>query len=195
MRDLARSVWVLFLICVLTTAALAVTFGATRGIIAQREADDADALRRQVLPGQDRYEAMETGPADAAGGVLAIYRGVTGDQTAGYIMTTTAKGYGGPVTLMTGIAPDGRIMGVAVLSAAETPGLGARISEKAFTGRFDGVAPTSGFRTVKTAPTAAGDIEVLTGATISSRAVVDAVNIALRTFTDISGKEGDGHGQ
>ncbi|WP_245802461.1 RnfABCDGE type electron transport complex subunit G [Desulfacinum hydrothermale] len=93
----------------------------------------------------------------------------------------TASGYHGPVSLMIGFAPDGTLTGVSVMTHSETPGLGARITEPAFTRQF---AKLKGLDQVKLS-TQGGRIDAVSGATISSTAAVTAVQEAIKLFPKI----------
>ncbi|HBQ63641.1 MAG TPA: electron transporter [Clostridiales bacterium] len=190
MRDLLKPALVLFLICALTTAALAGTYEVTRDIIADRAAMDAVALRQWVLPGTESFDAMTEIPAD----VLSVYKGMTEGKVSGYVVTSAAGGYAGNLVIMAGITADGKIQGIRILSANETPGLGTKTYSDAFLGQFQGEAPAGGFVLVKNTAKS-GEIEAVSGATLSSRAVTRAVNTALAAIAVITGKEGTDHGK
>ena len=83
-------------------------------------------------------------------------------------------GCGGTVQVMTGIDTAGSITGVVILSHGETPGLGANAERASFTDQYKQAAPENGIALVKNKAPAAGEVEALTGATITSRAVTDA---------------------
>ncbi len=109
------------------------------------------------------------------------------EQVLGYIFTFTENGYGGAVKVMTGIAPDGKIIAIEVLSASdETPGLGQNATKSDFWKLFEG---QSGQLKVSKSASADGEIQAMTGATITSRAVVNAVNKATALFETIKEAE------
>jgi electron transport complex protein RnfG len=89
------------------------------------------------------------------------------------------KGYGGPIVLMVGVAPDGTVFRLEVLAQNETPGLGNRIEEPDFRQQFAGKSLAAARWQVKKD---GGDFDQLSGATISSRAVVEALAAGLRTY-------------
>ena len=95
----------------------------------------------------------------------------------------TAKGYGGNIRLMVGLNPDRTVISYQVLAAAETPGLGSNLSTPAFIARFKD-QPAASVKVTKDG----GKIEALTSATITSRAVCDAVADAARRIDRIEGK-------
>ncbi|MBQ7377808.1 MAG: FMN-binding protein [Clostridia bacterium] len=100
--------------------------------------------------------------SDTVKEILAVY---CGDEFLGYAVSVTGAGYGGSIELLVGIAPDGGISGVAVTSHSETKGLTEEATEKEF---------LAGFK-----DSADGTVDKMAGATVSSRAVTDAVNRAV----------------
>jgi electron transport complex protein RnfG len=98
----------------------------------------------------------------------------------GYAIVASEPGFQDQITLIFGYDPVGReVLGMKVLESRETPGLGDKIERPAFTAQFAGrVAPLTG---VKGAPPAgdASAVVMVTGATISSRAVVEEINAAV----------------
>lgn len=116
----------------------------------------------------------------------------TDGQTIGYIFVTSEKGYGGDVSVMTAVTPDGKIKAVSILDVAnETPGLGQNTAKEDFYSQFAGLS--DGISVVKNgADSASNEINAVTGATISSKAVTGAVNKALKLAkTVISGTGSD----
>jgi Na+-translocating ferredoxin:NAD+ oxidoreductase subunit G len=101
------------------------------------------------------------------GDIYIIYGG---DTVQGYAFTASGSGYGGEISMLVGLDTDYRIKDVAILSHSETPGLGGRITEQSFTGQFKGLE-TGDIALSKDG----GRIDAITGATISSRAVTEAV--------------------
>ncbi len=101
----------------------------------------------------------------------------------GYVITTTdSEGYGGDIQVTVGIAKDGSITGISILSISETAGLGMKAKEASFYEQYVGEA-TDGFYVSKDG----GDgtaIDAISGATITSRAMTGAVNEALGYFKE-----------
>ena len=97
----------------------------------------------------------------------------------GYLITSTsAESYGGDVQIAVGITSEGTITGLGFLSISDTPGLGMKASEPEFKDQYSG-KPAAAFEVVKTAPTADNQIQAISGATITSSAVTNAVNAAV----------------
>ena len=101
---------------------------------------------------------------------------------------TSAKGYGGDVDVMTGISADGKITGVILLDHEETPGLGANAEREEFRAQFLQDVPETVLMLVKYQAPQPGEVEAMTGASMTSRAVTEAVNEAVRQYKKITGK-------
>jgi len=93
----------------------------------------------------------------------------------GYIFVVRAKGYGGPLTLAVGIDKSGSVKGIAVVASKETVGLGSKALEDSYLGKFKG-------KTVEDRLKVGEDVQAVTGATITSRAVTNQVKQALEAF-------------
>ena len=102
-----------------------------------------------------------------------------GDFIGAAVKTYSMNGFGGKVELMVGMLKNGIINKVSVLSQAETPGLGANMVNDKFKGQFDGKNPATFKLMVKKD---GGDVDAITAATISSRAVSEAIKKAADGF-------------
>jgi len=102
--------------------------------------------------------------------ITDIYTIKSGEDTIGYAFLALGKGYGGDINILVGLEDESTLKGVTIITQNETPGLGTRIEDSDFTDMFTGLAIADIGLTRD-----GGGIDALTGATISSRAVVDAV--------------------
>ena len=164
----------LLVICLVATLLLGVTNLLTAGQIAKLEEETKIAAMNEVLPAED-YTQTEG---------KEIYTAVKNGAVAGYIFVTGAKGYGGNISVMTAVDPAGKILAVSILSASdETPGLGQNVTKEGFYSQFLGL---SGEITVvkNGANSTDNEINAVTGATISSKAVTKAVNEALTLYSE-----------
>lgn len=172
MRDIARIATVLMLIAAVSGGALAYAHSVTAPAIERALRQAKEQALARVLPGaeafRDRTEEYRKLMGDARfRAVQEVWEATAGGQPAGTVVVVAPTGYGGPITTLVGIGPDGKVRGVEILSApGETPGLGSRVREASFLGQFAGQA----------APLRA---HTITGATISSRAVIAGVQAAL----------------
>ena len=96
------------------------------------------------------------------------------------VFAVSALGYGGPIELMLGINPQGIITGIQILKHSETPGLGAKINEETFLKQFVSKNTQNINWALKKD---GGEIDQISGATISPRAVVGAIHQGLLFFS------------
>ena len=160
---------ILFVITAVTGLLLGAVQNVTSGSIAAQRARQKNDALAATLPGAKNFTPVAL-KADA-GIISEVYAGSAGGATIGYNFTLTPKGFGGLMTLICGID-------AAILESSETPGLGARASEPAFAGQFHGKLADGDLQVTKTPPEDGNQIQAISGATITSRAVADAVNAA-----------------
>jgi len=111
---------------------------------------------------------------------LECYKAYNGDQLTGVaIRAQSPNGYSGAVWVMVGLLPDGTIHNAVVLEHRETPGLGSKMSDPAFKDQFQGKDPDQFNLQVEKD---GGDVDAITGATISSRAFAQAVEKACQYY-------------
>lgn len=174
----------LLLIAGVSSFLLAFVNDVTAPIIAEREAAENAEAMAAVLPEAASFSEEKTVTLPDDGDAIVYYEGL--DSTGaliGYVFTASGAGYGGDVSVMTGVDMDGVVTNIEITGINETPGLGMRAQEESFLSQYIG---KSGSLTVS--KTAAGDeIQALTGATITSTAVTDAVNAALAAWQTITG--------
>ncbi len=102
----------------------------------------------------------------------------TGNDVGRVITSTSKDGYNGTVQISVGIKSDGTVVGITFLTLEETPGLGMRAGEESFYGQYAN-KNTKEFKLVKGAAGADDEIAAISGSTITSNAVTNAVNAAL----------------
>ena len=96
----------------------------------------------------------------------------------GHCVTVTSKEYGEPVEIVVGLTREGSVRAIQILSQSETPGLGAKAAEPFFFGQFENRERLP-LRVVKQTPSAPDEIQAISGATITSSAVIAGVNAAV----------------
>lgn len=182
-KEVFRPAIMLCVICLVVTALLAGTNLMTKDIIAQQTLAAEEASRKVVLPDAESFEEKSISAQD---GEVSYYEAISSNgETVGWVFVTSAKGYGGDVSVMTGINTDGYVNGVVILSQNETPGLGANATNESFRSQYQQAAPESGFSVIKSGAPTDGQISALTGATITSNAVTDAVNEAISVYQTV----------
>lgn len=174
---------ILLLITLIAGAILGGIYQMTKQPIADVEADATAQAYAAVYPNgelqqdnTDLLKALENFiPDDSDASIDDVYAVNNGE---GFVFTCSAKGYGGTVSLALGVKTDGTITGMNVISAAnETPGLGAKCKETAFTDQFTNLA-TSGQIAINE------DYDQISGATITSKTIMRAVNAALKFMSE-----------
>ena len=158
---------ILSAICLVSAAALALTNHMTAERIANVERERYLASAKAVLP--EGAHLSELLGEDISGFVGRDDAGAP----IGYAFKTSAKGYGGNVTCVVGFDTTGKIIGISVHAPEETPGLGSNVTGSAFTDAFLGAEKP---------PVLGEDVDAVTGASYSSRAVEAAVRQAFAAF-------------
>ncbi|WP_459128620.1 RnfABCDGE type electron transport complex subunit G [Guggenheimella bovis] len=135
--------------------------------------------RKQVFPEADNFEEMPNLEALQAGdtNILSAHKALKGAETIGYVIKTKANGFSGPVEVMIGAKVDGSINGVRIVNQTETPGVGDRSTKPEFYSQYEGKTLTSEIGVNKQAPQG-NEIQAISGATVTSKAVTKAVNLA-----------------
>lgn len=170
----------LFVICLVTAVLLAGTNLMTRDKIVEINQQSESASRQLVLPSAKDFE-------NSKDGTYAI--GKNGNSLAGYVFTTKTKSYGGDLKVMTGIDKDGKITGVVLLAISDTPGLGLNAEKESFRDQYKKAVPENGFEVIKSGTASDTQIEAMTGATITSKAVTTCVNNAIKQYQKVKGGE------
>ena len=161
----------LFVICLVATALLGLTNDVTAPII-EELAIETEMKSRQIV----FADAASFGEAKEVDGAIVVAALDENGEVIGHVVVNIAKGYGGDISVMTGVDAEGKVTGVNILSHSETAGLGAKAAEQSFRDRFIGLIEGI---TVSKDKAGENSIDALTGATITSRAVVNAVNAAI----------------
>jgi electron transport complex protein RnfG len=125
-------------------------------IIAQAQAEEEAGLK-EVVPQGAHFEAVKSGEK------TLYYKAHDKEgRLIGVAFKALAKGYSSDIETLVGMLPDGTILAIKILNQNETPGLGSRVAEPEFRAQFKNKKDVS-------------TIQAITGATISSRAVIDSV--------------------
>lgn len=173
----------LFVICLVATTLLAFANSVTAPIIDELAVKTEMESRKKVVALAEEFvDKNENGISYAVG--------LDKDgKELGMVFTTTAKSYGGEILVMTGVDMDGKVSGVELLSINDTAGLGMNATKPEFRNQFLGLV--NGIKVMKNSSSPDNnEITALTGATITSQAVADAVNAALADFETVTGKAG-----
>jgi electron transport complex protein RnfG len=127
-------------------------------IIAQAQAEEEESLK-EVIPEGERFEAVKSGD-----NIIYYNAYDKSGKLVGVAFKASGKGYSSTIETMVGMLKDGTITNIKVLSQNETPGLGAAVAEPDFASQF-------AHKNVQNL----NEVQAITGATISSDAVIDSV--------------------
>jgi electron transport complex protein RnfG len=137
----------------------------------------------------DRKQAVDVTPisvgVDKAGKTIrySVFEAKTEGQLAGWVVKTAGQGYADKIEMLIGLDPMiEKITGIFVLDQKETPGLGNKIVTDEWRSQFLAKSTAQPLATVKSKASAGNEIDAITGATISSKAVTDIVNAAVHNL-------------
>ncbi|MCB2226617.1 MAG: RnfABCDGE type electron transport complex subunit G [Desulfarculaceae bacterium] len=182
MRDIIKMLVVLTLICAVSGFMLALVHDVTREPIEySRLKFIKEPAVKSVLTGyqndpiKDRV-SIDLGKDKKGKPVkLIVFPAKKDGKTYAVAFESSAQGYHGPIGVMVGVdLASKKLTGISIVEHTETPGLGARIIEPNFTDSFKGKALDKEL--------GVGDINALSGATLSTKGVVAAVNQARATL-------------
>lgn len=196
MKGMIKDALILFAITLIAGLMLGVVNDITKESIAQQEQKAKNEACQNVFAAADSFEAQEL--ADSAQIEQALTdAGISGADIdelmaakdasgalLGYVITVTDhEGYGGDIQFSMGITNEGTLNGISLLSISETAGLGMRAGEVLVPQFAD--KNVSKFTYTKTGATADSEIDAISGATITTNAVVNGVNAGLAYFDKI----------
>jgi len=178
---IGRLIVVLATICFVAGLGLAAVYEVTKEPIAYQLKLEVIRSLKAVLPGMDidpDRDFVDLQRPEV--GEVKVFQAATGDKADGVAFQVRAPdGYSGNISIMMGVLPDGSMGGIEILNHAETPGLGSLIIEDSFKDQFKGRSlDNTNFKVKKDG----GDIDQITGATISPRAISGAVEKGLIWF-------------
>ena len=182
MKDNIIQVIKLVIICVIAAAVLASVYRVTEEPIKRAIAEETVKAVKSVVTGYNDAMSIDTVSIEDNGEFFKVFTVIneSGQIIGRSIVTFSKNGYGGTIDLMVGVDTTMSISGIYVLSHKETPGLGSKMDEAFFKDQF--INKNVGnfkFSVNKDG----GDIAAITSATITSRAVTEAVERGLSIIT------------
>lgn len=179
----------LFITCVVVAAALGGVNAITEEKIDAINWENTQKAMKAVVADPDNTdfsEALEltgdmTAAASSAGATLdSVYEVLEGGASAGYAIKVVASGSQGNIEMMVGVDAEGTVTGVSIVKNSETKGIGSKVMENEPTAagvgvltQFEGKSAADGALSV------GGNVDAITGATVSTRGVTTGVNAAL----------------
>ena len=174
----------LSLVCLICSAVLALVYAVTAEPIKAAAQKALVESINQVLPAGGELSDVATAEFD--GKKFDYYVSTADGIPAAYAVKSTTVGFGGPLSLMVGVLPDGTVYNTSVLSHSETPGLGAKCNTDAkFMEQWKGLGTDKVIKVTKDG----GDIDAITASTITSRAYSLAVSNAVAFVKSIAKAE------
>ena len=201
MKNIVSMTLKLLIITIVAAAALGAVNYVTEGPIAEQMAAQALEARQTAFPQADSFEALydpDTLPnvtlasllgqnevSEDYGIIKTVYTALDADgNEIGITAGVVTKGFNSGLHLTIGIAADGTIQGVIMGDNTETAGLGSKASEPSFQQQYTG--KTGPLAVVKASP-GDSDIQAITGATITTRGITDAVNTVSEFYAALAG--------
>ncbi|MGC8777787.1 MAG: RnfABCDGE type electron transport complex subunit G [Candidatus Caldatribacteriaceae bacterium] len=182
MKGMARIGLALGVVCLVAAISLAAVNYLTRGEIERRKAAELRESLQMVFPTATEFRERSV-PEEASrkegASILACYEALALGKLAGYVFRVSTMGYGGEMILLVGIAQGGTLTGIQVLEHQETPGLGSNVTGDAFRSQFVGKSVDDPFEAKR-------DVQAVTGATISTNAVLRACRGAIASFKEVT---------
>lgn len=163
---------VLTAICLVISCALALVNDVTFPVISKAAEERAEAAMIEVMPEADGFKELELDNIPAT--VTQVFKAENG---AGYVFMLKAKGYGGDMSLICGIDSNGCITKCKTLSHSETAGMGAKTAEDDYRNQYIGK------------DSSLQGVNAISGATISSKAYIGAINDAFAAYEIAKGAE------
>lgn len=198
MNKIIKNTLVLTIITLVAGTLLGLVFQITKAPIAAAQEDAKQKAYRTVLSDAGAFEAYKDFNAGKAASILkkggydddisevAVGKDKSG-KAMGYVITVIShEGYGGDIKLSVGITNDGTVKGIAMLDIRETAGLGMKAAEPEFKNQFKN-KKVQKFSYTKTGEKGDDKIDALSGATITTNAVTNAVDSALLYFQNVLG--------
>ena len=167
-----RKIWMPIAALVLAAVVLLGAYNLTLDLRLENQQKELLAKMQTILPGSTTFQEETYTGEDT--NIAFIYKGETG-----YVIATETAGYAGPIRMLIGVSNDGYVTGLQVRQMEETFGLGAEaLSDWEFLAQFLG---TEGDAAV------GENIDAITGATVTSKAITRSVNsaVAFVTGTDV----------
>lgn len=190
MKNIIKNTAILTVITLVAGILLGFVYDITKEPIAQAKEKAKKEAYQAVMQEADTFEALEVEAIELgiSGCVIdEVVSAKAGDEVKGFVVTTTSnEGYGGNIQVSVGIAADGTVKGIEMLSIAETAGLGMNANTPEFKAQYADVL-TDAFVVTKTGAAADNEIDAISGATITSNAVTNAVNSAVKYFNEVLG--------
>ena len=183
-KNILKYALVLFVITAVTAALLAWVNMVTADKIAQNAVAAENNALREVMANAESFEPLDEASANGYGAQAIYIAKDASGESVGICAKMAKNGYGGEIVSVIGVDCEGLVTGVSIISHSETPGLGAKLTNEDFKGQFTGKGEVS----VVKAGANDNQVNAISGATISSKALTESVNCAVSVLKQIKGE-------
>ncbi|MFH1593452.1 MAG: FMN-binding protein [Candidatus Omnitrophota bacterium] len=172
MKNAIRMISVLTAIGLISGTALVFMYSYANPLIEENRINETKEAIFKIFPQAEQYKEQH------AGGITVFEVTDKSKKSLGYAFLADGNGYQGTIKMMVGIKLDlSALVGIEILESQETPGLGQEITKDTFRSQFIGLVTMPAITYVKNAkPEKPGQIQAITGATVSSSAVINILN-------------------
>ncbi len=193
-KSMIKNALILFAITLVAGVLLGIVYQVTKEPIAYQEKLAQDKANQSVFATASTFDdtaldesgALEAVSTHAGVSIVSVKEAKdSSGSPLGYVIQVESKGYGDFITYTVGITNDGMINGISIISIAETPGLGMN-ADKVIVPQFTDKSATQ-FEVAKSGQLSDANtqIEAISGATITSKAITEGVNAAVTYFENV----------
>ena len=178
MRNAIRMILVLVVVGLVSGGALVCVYNYANPLIEKNKEKELKEAIYKVLPEAVSYNEIEKD---------ILYEGIgKRGRVIGYAFIAEGNGYQGKIRIIAGIGVElKKLKGIEVLESSETPGMGAEIIEEPFKKQFRGLSVLPKITFTKSKVTKTNEIQAITGATISTRSVVEILNKEIARIKEV----------
>ncbi|MFA5676668.1 MAG: FMN-binding protein [Christensenellales bacterium] len=178
----------LLLITIIAAAMLGYVYSITYEPIELQTRNKSNEARFAVFPDAASFEARTEDIPEQYRIIQSVYTALDADGKAlGITADVITKGYSPDMNLTIGLGADGFVKGVILGAHKETPGLGAKAADSSFIGLYTGKPTDNPLTVVKNPPSEKYEIEAISGATVTSKAITQAVNTVIDYYRQVLG--------
>ncbi|MCG9967215.1 RnfABCDGE type electron transport complex subunit G [Pelotomaculum terephthalicicum JT] len=163
--------------CLVSGLIIAGVYYTTADAAAQKAVDMKNAAMQALVQDADKFNPVE--------GHEGWYKAEKGGKTIAYVVPSESKGFGGPIQFLVAVTSEGKVLNYDIIKHNETPGLGDKGGKDPFKSQLIG-KKIENLQVVKD-PSDKENVQAMTGATISSRAVTNGVKKAVEEVVEFTG--------
>lgn len=163
--------------CLISGLILACAYYITHPIAVEKAKMLEQMSMKELVPTAETFTAVN--------GHSGMYQAKSAGKVVAYVMSEAPKGYGGAIDMLVAVSSDGKVLNFSITSSNETPGLGSKASDAPFKNQFSG--KTAADLVVTKDVSKKNNIQAMTGATITSKAVTKGVKEAVSAVADYTG--------